>query len=651
MPAAGIPLAVVRADLDAGWPTGARWVTSGGVGGAELEQPLGTWLSFPIRAAGETLRLRGRVRLAGGAPGRARARLGVRLETPGTDAKKLWSGRLWRLRGRALPPSRGLDVDFELNGISRLVLSAEGTAGERVRWSGLEIVVSGEPDGAPALASAPATRAAATGEAEGRGPRFSILTPVHDPPPEVLAETLDSVLAQTFTDWQLCLVDDGSGDPDVVALLDHYAAADRRIRVQRREAAGGISTATNAALAAAEGEYVALLDHDDVLVPEALATVERALRERPGTDMVYSDEELFGDGDPGHVFAKPHYSPELLRSQMYTCHLGVYRRSLAESVGGFRSEFDGSQDFDFALRISERSDRIVHIPRVLYRWRVHAASSAGNTQAKPGAYVAARRAIAEHLDRTGVEADVHFGPWQGIYRVVHRLRPGTRVLVGVVGEPESEPGQRLRGAVEDEAASGAPGAAVVFGASAAAIADAATDTDVVVFCEEQVEPLTRHWLARLASFAQQPGVAAVGAKTVAPDGRVELGAAAIDRGLPAPLMFATAAGDPGPLGVGLLPANAAVVGGVVACDTGTLRELGGLREDQGGLALADYCLRALADDRRVVSASDVLLRRTAPRQTIDDPAELAAFRRRWAADFPRDPYFELDADWPGVGSG
>jgi hypothetical protein len=335
---------------------------------------------------------------------------------------------------------------------------------------------------------------------------------------------------------------------------------------------------------------------------------------------------------------------------MYTCHLGVYRRSLAEEVGGFRPEFDGSQDFDFALRVTESTDRVLHIPRVLYRWRAHAGSAAGNAQAKPHAYPAARRAIAEHLERTGVEADVHFGPWEGIYRVVHRLPAEIEVAVGVADGDPGESLAALVAAIESEAANGGYRARIEVRPSAEAAGAACADADVIVICEGSFEPLTRFWLARLAAFALQPGVVAVGAKTLAPDGRVEHGGIAIEAGLPVPIMFGAGAGDPGPLGIGLLPGNVAALGGVVALGGEAFRQLGGLDPEAGGLAVADYCLRGLSNGLRVVSAPDVLLRRPAPPGHVNDLEALERFRERWGTRFAEDPYFDLSEGWPGVAS-
>jgi glycosyl transferase family 2 len=649
--AATVPLTALRADLDRGWPPGTRWVGAGEPGVAKLVQAAGTIVSLPLRSK-QPLRLRGTAALTHPAAGLAGSRLRVSVRD-GAGERQLWSGRQRRLGSRTLPASLRLEAELSVTGEAELVFATEGTAAGEAIWSGLALEpVAGAPEAVPHRGPAPIAPAqpGAQGNGDagrcGDGPLFSVLTPVHDPPLDVLEETVASVRAQTFADWELCLLDDGSQDPDVRVALERFAAADPRIHLRRHERAGGIAAATNGALEMATGEYVALLDHDDLLVADALEQVAAVLAEQPGTDMVYSDEELFGAGAPTHVFAKPHWSPDLLRSQMYTCHLGVYRRRLAEEAGGFRPEFDGSQDFDFALRVSERTERIVHVPRVLYRWRAHAGSTAGSAQAKPSAYPAARRAIAEHLERTGVEGEVHFGPWQGIYRVVHRPRSGTRAAVAIV-DPAGGEAAALLAAVADEEACGTAAEAIVAPTLAEAVA-LAGDADVVVICEEPVEPLTRLWLARLVGFAQQPGVAAVGARTLAPGGRVERSGLALAGGLPVPLLLGAGTGDPGPLGVGLLPANVAAVGGVVAVAGDALRRLGGIEAALADLALPDLCLRGIAAGMRVVSTPDVLLRRLAPRPAANDIDALLDFRARWAGEFARDPYFDLSTGWPGV---
>ena len=252
---------------------------------------------------------------------------------------------------------------------------------------------------------------------------YSIIIPVYDPPADVLRATIDSVLAQSYPHWELCIVDDTSPSPEVWPILQAYAKADDRIKIGRRPENGGISLASNDALNYATGEFVAFLDHDDVLVPEALAIVERELTEHGPFDFAYSDEaKILPDGSIGLPFYKPDWSPERMRAQMYTAHLAVMRRTLVAELGGFRPEFDGSQDYDLVLRLSERTDRIHHIAEVLYLWRIIVGSAAGEEEAKPWALEAGRRAVQEHCARVGIDAVVEMLPQAGCYRVHRRVR-------------------------------------------------------------------------------------------------------------------------------------------------------------------------------------------------------------------------------------
>ena len=264
----------------------------------------------------------------------------------------------------------------------------------------------------------------------GDAPLFSIVTPVFDPPIEVLEETIASVLAQEHRDWEWILVDDASTDPHVVGTITRHMLADERIRLLERDVNGHIVAASNDGIDAARGEFVVLLDHDDLLTPDALEVNARWIAEHDDVDYLYSDEDKVDDhGRPYGRFAKPDWSPERLRGQMYTSHLSVIRTSVVREVGGFREGYDGSQDHDLALRVGEVARRVVHIPEVLYHWRAVAGSASAAIDAKPYATVAGQRAVQDHLDRTGVSARVEQGAEPGRY-VIHRdLDPGLRVSV------------------------------------------------------------------------------------------------------------------------------------------------------------------------------------------------------------------------------
>jgi GT2 family glycosyltransferase len=263
-------------------------------------------------------------------------------------------------------------------------------------------------------------------------PKFSVITPVYNPRPDELRAMLRSVSEQRFRDYEHCVVDDHSTDGAVRRILRAAARRDPRVRLLERSEQGGIVAATNDAYASARGEFVALLDHDDMLHPDALQAVADAVAGNDAVDYVYTDEDKIDlDGNHFDPFVKPDWSPERFRAQMYTCHLSVARRSLVEELGGCRAGFDGSQDWDLFLRVTERARKVVHVPRILYHWRATPASAAHDVGVKPWAHDAARRAVAEHVQRIGLQAVVDDLPGcPGTFR----LRPAlaTEPLVSIV---------------------------------------------------------------------------------------------------------------------------------------------------------------------------------------------------------------------------
>ena len=223
-------------------------------------------------------------------------------------------------------------------------------------------------------------------DALGDPPTFSVVLPVHDPPTELLRAAVDSVRAQLYPHWELCIADDGSRDPAVVRLLDDCADGDQRIKVVHRAENGHISAASNTALTVATGRWVAFLDHDDLLAPHALALMAVHLADHPDAGVAYSDEDLVDyGGQPVASYFKPAFDPLLLLAQNHVCHLAVVRRDLVGQVGGLREGYEGSQDWDLLLRVTAGLDRdqVVHVPHVLYHWRTYPASTASSLGAKP----------------------------------------------------------------------------------------------------------------------------------------------------------------------------------------------------------------------------------------------------------------------------
>ncbi len=271
-----------------------------------------------------------------------------------------------------------------------------------------------------------------------RRPAISVVVPLHNTKPEWLAGLIDSVTGQFWPYWQLILVDDASTDPATCAALEAIAG-DPRIRLIRRPNRGGISTATNEGIGAADGDYIAFVDHDDLLEPDALLQVARAI-EKTGADIVYTDEDKIDEAgkekyDPHY---KPAWSPDLLLSQNYISHMTVIRKSLVSSCGGLLGEFDGSQDHDLLLRASETANEIVHVPIPLYHWRAVQGSTARAFTAKSAPWEAGRKAVEQALGRRNIPATIELGERPGTYRVKRLVtgRPKVSILIPFRDKPK-----------------------------------------------------------------------------------------------------------------------------------------------------------------------------------------------------------------------
>jgi O-antigen biosynthesis protein len=266
-------------------------------------------------------------------------------------------------------------------------------------------------------------------------PRISILLPVYNPDLGVLEAAIESIERQIYEQWEICIADDASTQPNVRPFLDRKARGDSRIKVIFRDRNGHISACTNSALQLATGEWCALLDQDDALSEKALAFVALEIDQHPNAGLIYSDEDKIDEaGVRSSPFFKPDWNPELFLGQNYINHLGVYRTELLRSIGGFREGFEGSQDYDLALRCVDRLEpsQIRHIPRILYHWRAVAGSLAAVPDAKPYAKEAARRAIADHLQRKGIAGRVEPCPENAeSHRVVYEM-PDSCPLVSIV---------------------------------------------------------------------------------------------------------------------------------------------------------------------------------------------------------------------------
>ncbi|MFL5318044.1 MAG: glycosyltransferase, partial [Myxococcaceae bacterium] len=458
--------------------------------------------------------------------------------------------------------------------------------------------------------------------------------------------------------------DDASTDPSVRQLLEEYARRDARVRVAFREKNGHISAASNTALELATGEFVALLDQDDELTDDALFEIACALSRHPDADVLYSDEDKRApDGRLVSPRFKPGWSPELLLSQMYLGHLCVYRRALVQQVGGFREGYEGSQDHDLALRVTERTSRVVHVPRVLYHWRIHSSSSAGGQQAKPYAVEAGRRAIADALGRRGeagvvvplADAPGHF--------VVRRPTPKRRVsilsptndsadgldrclssLIATAGETPFDVhvlqgrnappgtgdwserlGERFSAFRDDHDLNYSR--LVNLGAREA-------KGDLLLLLAADSECVDPGWLDELAGWALRPGTGAVSCRAVSPDGKLRQRMVS-ESGFGA----AQPADWPGDYGQLLGPANASVVSGAcLMIQRETFNQLGGFDEALAELGDLDFCLRATRSGLRNVLLGHVkLVQRPLPGENPNRAKELAIVRERWARELSQDP--------------
>jgi glycosyltransferase involved in cell wall biosynthesis len=265
-------------------------------------------------------------------------------------------------------------------------------------------------------------------------PLLSVVMPTYETPEKWLRRAVESIQGQLYDNWELCIADDASRSRNVRATLEELSREDPRIRVKFRAENGHISAASNSALELVRGDFVVLLDHDDELPEQALYRVVEELNAHPDAGIVYSDEDKIDeDSQRFDPYFKPDWNPDLFYSHNLISHLGVYRTSLVREVGGFRKGFEGGQDYDLALRIIERvrPDQIRHIPHVLYHWRAIRGSTALSADQKSYAELAARKAIQDHFDRTGVDAVMEPGPAPGLHRAHYRL-PAAPPLVSII---------------------------------------------------------------------------------------------------------------------------------------------------------------------------------------------------------------------------
>lgn len=261
-------------------------------------------------------------------------------------------------------------------------------------------------------------------------PKISIVMPVYNVDQIWLEKAIDSVINQLYKNWELCIADDASSKKHIKETLERYSKKDERIKIKYLEKNQGISGASNEALALAAGDFIGLLDNDDELTVDALYENVKLLNRIPEADMIYSDEDkLELNGDRCDPYFKPDWSPDTFLSVLYTCHFGVYRKNILDQIGGFRKGYEGSQDSDLVLRITEKTNKIFHIPKILYHWRKIPGSASINTTGKSYSYVAAKKALTDYLERNNIDGDVLEGHFVGSYRVRRTIKNKPEVSI------------------------------------------------------------------------------------------------------------------------------------------------------------------------------------------------------------------------------
>lgn len=459
-------------------------------------------------------------------------------------------------------------------------------------------------------------------------PKISVLAPLYNTQETYLKDMIGSVLGQTYGNWELCLCDASDAEHAWVGkYCREQAKKEPRIVYRKLEKNGGISENTNACAHLATGEYLAPLDHDDMLHASALYEAARAIEEE-GADFVYTDEAKFEE-DPEKAHSpnyKPDFAKDELRAHNYICHLTVYSRELMEKAGGYRKECDGSQDHDIVLRMTERAKKVVHIPKVLYYWRVHSGSVSAGVEVKAYAVEAAHKAVRAQLARSGEEGEVaSTPPFPSLYRVKYELKEQARVSVVIYGVKDGEQLARCARAMEDATAYYPMDVTVVEGemereafrqamkrlptvkplsvvwreeqegTEALTLAAERSAGKYVAFLHADAAPGQRDWAEEMLMFAQREDVGAVGGKLAGADGLICGGGLALDRD-EAGLLHAMHSGEPAG-GYGYEAALwhvrdvTALDGAMLMVSKEKLLGAGGLKAEMGDYRFADLCLR------------------------------------------------------------
>jgi GT2 family glycosyltransferase len=503
-------------------------------------------------------------------------------------------------------------------------------------------------------------------------PRVSIITPVFNTPIEWLREAVDSVRAQVYENWELVLSDDYSTDPELLAFLAELPRQDSRIIVTRAPQHGGISAASNCGREAASGDWIGFLDHDDVLEPDAVFQHVNLLQEHRDADLIYSDEDKLTDAGLDAPIMKPDWSPDFFLSCNYICHFTIVRCELLHQVGGFRSEYDGAQDYDLFFRITERTSRIYHVPRVLYHWRRSDASTADNIRRKPQSLETGRLAVEAHLKRTGKQGHVAVD-WRThaywikrdipdakkisiIIPVRDRVDLLARCINSLTSRTRYEPYEIV--VVDNDSTSAE--AREYFGTvkhrllrfsgpfNFSAINNFAvqeTDSPWLLFLNNDTELIEPGWLNAMAEHVQRPEVGAVGGRLLFSDDTVQHAGIVVGVGGIAEHAFrgfpAEAPGVCRQLQV--MRNYSAVTGACLMTRREVFDEVGGFDEERLPVAFndVDLCLKMRRAGYLVVYTPYAKLyhHEGASRRRTIEPMETKVMQERWPDVLARDPYY------------
>ena len=377
------------------------------------------------------------------------------------------------------------------------------------------------------------------------GPKISIAVPAYKTPEVFLRQLIQSLQDQTYENWELCIANASPQDASMEYVLKSCSAMDSRIVWKKLKENRGISENTNEAFAMATGDYVGLLDHDDLLAPNALYEVAKALEKEPETEVIYTDEDKVRGERLEHFqpHLKPDFNEDLLRSNNYICHFFVVKRDLLKKVGGMRKEFDGAQDYDFIFRCTEAAKKIYHIPEILYHWRTHEASTADNPQSKLYAFEAGRRAIEGNLKRRGLQGKVSHTKDYGFYRVKYAVQGEPLVSIIIPNKDAKEDLEKCIRSIKEKSTyknyeilivennsetedifsyykeiSEDPAVRLLkwkreFNYSAINnFAAKKAKGDYLLFLNNDTEVITQDWIEELLGICQRPGTAVAGAR-------------------------------------------------------------------------------------------------------------------------------------------